>query len=135
MCPRTGHCIGEETDGVLEVLESADARKPLMNRGSEPDVQFVAGPVIDLWRVSSLEAQMERLVGYLDSLAKRRDSVLDETTDQCEQTVAFSGLLIYTAQGAGTKFQKTVGSVVICSAVFCLHRVGDAECKHFVVGM
>ena len=88
MCPGTGHGIGEEANGVLEISEPLGARKPFVIGGPEPDVQFVTGSVIDLWRVPGLEAQAERRVGCLDSLAKRRDPVPDQTADQCQQTIA-----------------------------------------------
>ena len=100
MCPGTGHGIGEEANGVLEISQPLGARKPFVIGGPEPDVQFVTGSVIDLWRVPGLEAQAERRVGCLDSLAKRRDPVPDQTADQCQQTIALGGSLIYTAQGA-----------------------------------
>lgn len=102
MCPGTGHGIGEEANGVLEISEPLGARKPFVIR-AEPDVQFVTGSVIDLWRVPGLEAPGgTRRVGCLDSLAKRRDPVPDQAADQCQQTIALGGSLIYTAQGAGT---------------------------------
>lgn len=103
MCAGTGHGIGEEADGVLEVSEPIGARKPFVIGGPEPDVQFVAGLVIDLWRVPGLKAQAERLVGCLDSFAKMRDPVPDQTAYQCQQAIELGGLLVYTAQGAGTK--------------------------------